>query len=81
MNNFQINSAVSLDRNQQQWINLGNRSEACLTQPQTCGAVGAAVSLWVKIFDCFSHGGILTTSKNSFNAGFTIFCHGHDQLT
>ena len=77
---FQINSAVSLDRSRQQWINLGVHPEVCITQPDTCGAAGAAVSLWVKIFECFPQGGILTINLNIEGTGLTMFCYGNDQI-
>ena len=30
-----------------QWVDLGIHTEACMTRPETCGAAGGAISMWV----------------------------------
>ena len=70
---YQINSAVSLDRSQQQWIDLGYHTEVCLSQPEFCGAAGGAVSMWLKIIDYYEIGGILETNNiDDDNLGFMM---------
>ena len=56
---YQVNSAVSLDRTRNQWVDLGIHSEACMTRPETCGTAGGAISLWVKVIDCPRYAGII----------------------
>ena len=61
MYNFKINSAVATDRTRRQWIDLGIRTEACMTRPDTCGAAGGAISLWVRFSDCLDWAGVIST--------------------
>ena len=56
-----MNSAVGINRNLGQSIDLGVHTEAFMTRPETCGAAGGAISLWVKIDDPFGYHGIITT--------------------
>ena len=73
---FQIYSAVNLDRNHQQWINLGNHPEVCLTNPETCGPAGGALSMWLSV-DCteeFESGIIASQGDYTMTRGFYIIC-------
>ena len=61
----------------EQWIDLAVQNETCMTQPETCGAAGGAVSLWLKINDCPKNAGILSTANGSTNIsqeGISIHC-------
>ena len=75
-NKFYINSGISTDGFHEQWIDLGIHTEACMTRPDTCGAAGGAVSLWLKENRCTDVSGMLT-SKISTGTGFNIYCTNH----
>ena len=45
-----------------QWIDLGNHNEACMVDPETCGAAGGAISIWTRVLKSFYFGGLLTTN-------------------
>ena len=66
-----------MDRTKRQWIDLGVHTEACMTQPETCGSAGGAVSFWINIVNCteFQYLGGLITTRNS-GPGLSIFCTG-----
>ena len=51
---FQINTVVRTDHTMQQWLDLGNQSQACITVPETCGTQGGTISVWIKPLDCQS---------------------------
>ena len=77
---FKINSAVSLDRTKNQWIDLGIHTEACMTRPETCGEAGGAISVWMRVIDSptdnlYSYG-IISTQQTSTKAGSGIYCFG-----
>ena len=74
--NFEVNSAVSLDRTKSQWIDLGIHTEACMTRPETCGAAGGAISLWVNVTDCPDLAGIV--SSLGPGTGSVIFGYEED---
>ena len=40
--------AISLDRAQSQWIDLGILSNACITDATHCGTAGGAVAFWMR---------------------------------
>ena len=65
---------MNLDGTKRQWIDLGIHTEACMTRPETCGAAGGAISLWMSFTDCRSHGAIITTQKDASTTGFTVYC-------
>ena len=60
-----MNKALALDRTRSQWVDLGIHTEACMTQPETCGEAGGSISLWVKVIECLSLCGIMTSSQAS----------------
>ena len=70
---FQINSAISTDRAQSEWVNLGVHLEICMTHPESCGAAGGAISVWFRIVACSLAGAVVTTVSNS-TAGYHIYC-------
>ena len=71
--------ALSLNRTQgTKWVDLGIHTEACMTRPETCGAAGGAVSVWVKVTECpgeIEGGiGIITSQSSDQKTGFSIMC-------
>ena len=72
---FQINSAVSL--NVGQWIDLGVHYEACMTDPQTCGAEGGAeggaISIWLRLHSDHDGGFLTTRNKDGTSISTGIF--------
>ena len=51
---------------QRQWLDLGIHTEACLTQLDTCGMKGGALSMWIKVGSS-TYTGIITTKQHSDN--------------
>ena len=47
-----------------------------MTRPESCGAAGGAISLWLNVIDCTSVGGII--SSFSFRTGLYILCYSND---
>ena len=39
-----------------------------MTRPETCGAEGGTISLWVKVIDCNGSCGIVSSSESSKSA-------------
>ena len=70
---FQHNTVVKTDLGLQQWLDLGNQSQACITIPETCGAQGGTISAWVKPLDCGSGGGIISSFLGVMSS-FSILC-------
>ena len=68
---LQVNSALILDNTRKQWVDLGIHTEACMTRPETCGAAGRALSMWVNVIACSSNDGIISSLGP---AGLWIFC-------
>ena len=68
----QVNNALTLDRINNQWVDLGIHTEVCMTDPITCAA-GGAISLWVNIID---YGGIITSRAHK-SSGSVIFCYSN----
>ena len=65
--NLKINGAISFVYTRKQWLDLGIPDEACIARPETCGAAGGSVSLWMRI----NHdraGGIVSSSKYDYSA-------------
>ena len=69
----QVNSALTLDETRNQLINVGIHTEACMTRPETCGAAGGAISLWVNQIECPLPGGIVSTRAFG-SSGSLIYC-------
>ena len=57
----QVNNVWTLNSTKSQWVDLGIHTEACMTRPETCGAAGGAISLWVKLFECLDWGGLVSS--------------------
>ena len=47
-----------------------------MTQPETCGAAGGTISLWVKISNCRNYDGIIST-RGYNEYGQVIYCLEH----
>ena len=74
---FKINKAVVPDSKLNQWVDLGDLSEACITRPDTCGPEGTAVAVWVKIHSCPNgHGFLSSLHSNNQKTGFNFWCFG-----
>ena len=69
---YQVNSALTLNHTRRQWIDLGIHPEVCMTQLDTCGAAGGAISLWLRVLDCSDWAGVL--SSRDSGTGFQIYC-------
>ena len=70
---FQMNTVVTTDRSLQQWLDLGNQSQACITIPESCGAQGGSISVWFKLGDSNTEGAIIssmTQPQTSFSFYF-----------
>ena len=67
--------ALTVDRTTRQWVDLGIHTEACMTQPDTCGAAGGAISMWVRVTDCpgIIGRGIVSLQSDQ-KTGFSISC-------
>ena len=55
---------MNLSRSRQQWIDLGVHHGACMIDPETCGANGGAISMWMKLLTGYE-GGFLTTMNQT----------------
>ena len=70
---------MSSEKGPGRWIDLGIHTEACMSQPYTCGENGGAVSLWYRVITCPSLGGIISSFSGLASSGFSIYC-GHSTL-
>lgn len=68
------NYAVKTNRNQNQWVDLGYITEACITRPETCTS-GGTIAAWIKTTNCPHDGGILSSNRGSSYTGFNIYCY------
>ena len=61
------------------WVDLGNIEEACMTRPETCSAAGGAVALWVHAAATSkSNIGIVSSEVSQGATGFSILRYGGD---
>ena len=70
---IQMNLAWTLNGKKNQWVDLGIYTEACMTRPDTCGAAGGAITLWVNILDQGSGYNGIMSSCLSYKSGFFLF--------
>ena len=63
-----------MNRNNKQWVDLGDLSVACITRSETCGSEGASLSVWLKVDVCPTDSGIMS-SVGIGTSGFSIVCH------
>ena len=73
----QVNYALSLNQTHHQWVDLGIHTEACMTQPETCGAAGGAISLWLNIMTCDLWAGFVSSYIHG-RTGFHMLCSAND---
>ena len=64
---------MSTNHSRQQWINLGIHTEACMTDPVTCGAAGGTIALWLRMVNCSVNGAVVTTTERG-GTGSDIGC-------
>ena len=71
-----MSNGVQTDKSQSQYVDLGDMSAACITNPSTCGSEGGTVSLWIKITSCDTTGGVITSVRTT-SEGFLVACAGN----
>ena len=71
---YQVNCAWTLDRTKSEWIDLGIHTDIFMTRPDTCDAAGGAISLWVKVIDCATSSGIVSSVNAPFHTDSAIIC-------
>ena len=71
---MQKNYALTLDKSKKQWADMGIHTKACITRPETCGAAGGAISVWIKIVDCLNQYGGVISSYRPQRSNFFIRC-------
>ena len=69
----QIKGAISLYHARKQWVDLEILKEACITNPETCGAAAGSVAFWMrrKLADHISRG--IISSQGPNGTGFRIY--------
>ena len=73
-----MNSALTLDHREKQWVDLGIHTEACMTRPETCGAAGGAISLWMNLNECSgSKKGFISSRRSRDYTGISGFCNSY----
>ena len=58
----------------EQWLDLRNQSQACMTVPETCGTQGGTLSLWFKVLDYQPHGAIIGNNFSEPKTSVSITC-------
>ena len=66
-------------RDNEEWVDLGDLSVACITQPETCGPEGAAISVWLNLQDCPGNSGIISSLRYG-TSGFAVYCLGSGSI-
>ena len=69
---LKVGNRVQTLSSQNQYVDLGDLSAACMTNPLSCETSGGTVSLWVKS-QC--DGGIISSAANG-RQGFIVTCSG-----
>ena len=80
-----MNNAWTLDRSKNQWVDLGIHTEACMTQPETCGAAGGAISIWVNVIQCGAIADGIVSSCRCLSGtcpsrGSCIYCTSNNEI-
>ena len=73
----QVICALTLNHTKRQWVDLGIHTEACMTQPETCGAAGGAISMWLKLLDSPSPSGIISSWSSDSTGSMINFQTGN----
>ena len=58
----------------EQWLDLGNQSQACVTIPETCGTQGGTLSVWFKVIDYQPHSAIIGNIFDVPKTSVSITC-------
>ena len=74
---YQVNCAWILNKTRNQWIDLGTHSEACMTQPETCGAAGGALSFWMYVIDFIQVSGLVSSHAVNRTGSLVYLNHLH----
>ena len=72
--------ALTLNHTKKQWVDLGIHTESCMTGPETCGAAGGVISVWVNAIECPDVCGILSTDRASRSSGSVIILYPSDLM-
>ena len=70
---YQVNSGLTFNSTKSQWVDLWINTDVCMTRPETCGAAGGAISLWLQLIDCTGIDGIISSLTDGFT-GSLIYC-------
>ena len=60
-----------------QWVDLGIHTDVCMTRPETCGAAGGAISLWMKPTDPSGTNGIISSYANPATGSLVLRSNDH----
>ena len=66
-------------RDNEEWVDLGDLSVACITRLETCGPEGAAISVWLNLQDCPADSGIISSLRYG-TSGFSVYCLGSGSI-
>ena len=75
---LKVNKAVQIRKEKKQWIDLGDMSLACITDPVTC-VHGATLTAWIKIDECAQSAGIISGQRHR-KRGFKLKCEVTDNM-
>ena len=67
---IQVHNAIQTNGSQSEWIDLGNLSTACITNPVAC-TDGGTLTAWM---DCSY--GFLISSSMRYHTGMSMTCTG-----
>ena len=71
---IQMNLALRLNRTLEQWVDLGIHTAACMIRPETCGAAGGAISVWMNMTDCYYRSSGVFATRSESSSGLYISC-------
>ena len=71
---FQVNCGWTFNRTRRQWVDLGIQTQVCIGCPETCGTAGGAISVWLRVIDCESWDGFLSSASQSIESHFYFGC-------
>ena len=73
----QVRGAWAFNRTRHHWVDFGNNTGACMALPETCGAAGGAISLWINVIDFYGFRGIVSSVADD-KMGSVIFHSSSD---
>ena len=68
---FQVCNALKVDYYQNDHLDLGDLSAACLTDPSSCSSNGGSLAFWIKYEHSYAYARVIWTSPRP-DAGFEI---------